>query len=366
VKPAKRLDGIELSLIRQINALATRDSINLGIGEPNIEPDETMRELARRATGVSWHYSPNAGNLSLRKLIASDPNQVCVTAGTEEGLYSIFQAYVDPGDEVLVPDPGFVSYATIAKIAGATVVTYPLEPPSWEIDVDALLQRVSSKTKLIIVNSPSNPLGSVVAKDVLQRIATAGPLVISDEVYREIWYDAPPPSMIGMGDNVIVVSGLSKSHSMTGLRLGWIVAQPDAMKPIITAHQYVATCASVFSQALAELIFRNEEWNASWLQRMRAEFSKQRETALFSVARDLEAEITPPAGAFYAFVPVPFCESLPFAKSLAEEANVLVIPGVAFGKRGEGFVRISYAAGVSEIGAGIERMGRYLSGRERR
>jgi aspartate aminotransferase len=360
VKTARRLEGIELSLIRQINALATADSINLGIGEPNIEPDETLRELARRASGTSWHYSPNAGRLSLRKLIAPDPNEVCVTAGTEEALYSIFQAYVDDGDEVLIPEPGFVSYATLAKLAGAKAVTYPLEPPAWDIDVDALLKKITPRTKLIIVNSPSNPLGAVVPEDVLRRIASAGPLVVSDEVYREIWYDATPASMRGMGDNVIVVGGLSKSHSMTGLRLGWAIANADVLKPVITAHQYVATCASVFSQALAELIFTNREWNESWLARMRSEFRKQRETALFSIARDLEAEIVPPAGAFYAFVPVPFCESLPFAKSLAADASVLVIPGVAFGNRGEGFVRISYAADVSQIGMGIERMGRYL------
>lgn len=370
MQPARRLHGIELSLIRQINALATATSINLGIGEPNIEPDATLREFARRASGTSWHYSPNAGSMSLRKLLAArtgaDPKtEVCVTAGTEEALYSIVQAYVDDGDEVLVPDPGFVSYATLARLAGGKPVTYPLEPPDWAIDVDALLKKITPRTKLIIVNSPSNPLGSIVAKKTLQRIANAGPLVVSDEVYSEIWYDAPPTSMLGMGDRVIVVSGLSKSHSMTGLRLGWIVARAAVMAPVVTAHQYVATCASVFSQALAEMILSSEEWNASWLERMRAEFRTQREAALFSIERDLEAHIPPPGGAFYAFVPVPFCESLPFAKSLATDAGVLVIPGVAFGKRGEGFVRISYAAPVDQIGVGIERMGRYLRERNR-
>src|ERR1041385_5879597 len=111
---AKRLANIELSLIRQINALATPLSTNLGIGEPNVEPDETLRELARRAAATSWHYSANAGHLSLRRKLG-DPDEICVTAGTQEALYAIFQAYVDPGDEVLVPDPGFVAYATLAK-----------------------------------------------------------------------------------------------------------------------------------------------------------------------------------------------------------------------------------------------------------
>src|SRR6185436_16685454 len=127
LKPARRLEGIELSLIRQINALATPLSVNLGIGEPNLEPDETLRDMARRAATTEWHYSANAGTPALRKLVrdafATD-DEVCITAGTQEGLFAIFQAYVNPGDEVLVPNPGFVVYATLAKICGATAVTY--------------------------------------------------------------------------------------------------------------------------------------------------------------------------------------------------------------------------------------------------
>jgi aspartate/methionine/tyrosine aminotransferase len=363
---ARRLDGIELSLIRQINALAMSASVNLGIGEPNVEPDEALREMARRAAGTgSWHYSANAGNLSLRKKVCEgtdfDPkSDACITAGTEEGLYAIFQAFVDEGDEVLVPDPGFVSYPTLARLCGAKPVRYNIEPPEWRLDANAVLGKISRRTKLIVVNSPSNPLGAVIDERTLRAIAAAGPLVVSDEIYREIWYDSPPPSMLGMGRNVIVVNGMSKSHSMTGLRLGWILAREELMKPIITAHQYIATCASVFSQQLTEMILDAHAWNASWLERVRAQFQEQREAALFSIERDMGAKIPPPAGAFYAFVPVPSCESLPFAKALATDAGVLVIPGVAFGRAGEGFVRISFAAPVDAIGTGIERIGQWL------
>jgi len=363
MKIAQRFENIELSLIRQINALATPLSTNLGIGEPNIEPDATFRELAKRATTASWHYSANAGQLSLRKKLAGvegaltgDPNEICVTAGTQEGLFAIFQAYVDPGDEVLVPNPGFVSYATLARICGATPVPYNLEPPDWQIEK----LPITSKTKLIVVNSPSNPLGSIVSEDKLREIANAGPLVVSDEIYHEIWYDAPPPSMRGMSKNVIAVDGLSKSHSMTGLRLGWIHAHPDVMKPIITAHQYIATCASVFSQALAEAIFDATEWNAQWLDGVRQQFRAQRDAALFAVEREMEVKIPQPRGAFYLFVPSPVCDTLSFAKTLATDAAVLVIPGAAFGSNGEGFVRISYAASVEEVSTGIERIGRWL------
>jgi aspartate/methionine/tyrosine aminotransferase len=367
MRPAQRLDGIELSLIRQINALATPLSVNLGIGEPNIEPDETLREMARRATSVPWRYSPNAGHLSLRKKIAEGTNydakgEVCVTAGTEEALYAIFQASVNPGDEVLVPNPGFISYATIAKLCGATPVPYDLEPPDWTFDVGKL--RFTSKTKLLVVNSPSNPLGAVIDEKTLTAIARAAEkhdaLVVSDEVYRELWFESPPPSMTGRSPNAIIVNGMSKSHSMTGLRMGWILASEDVMKPIVTAHQYIATCASVFSQALAEMILDNADWNAEWLNSVRSQLRTQRETALHSIERELEAKIPPPAGAFYAFVPVPSCDTLTFAKTLASDGAVLVIPGVAFGTAGEGFVRISFAASLEQIGNGIERMGRWL------
>ncbi|HEX8617070.1 MAG TPA: pyridoxal phosphate-dependent aminotransferase [Thermoanaerobaculia bacterium] len=365
VLPAERIAGIELSLIRQINALATPLSVNLGIGEPNVLPDARLRELAQRAATTSWHYSPNAGALSLRKKLcegtAFDPKtEVCVTAGTQEGLFAVFTAFVNPGDEVLIPNPGFLAYATLARICGATVVTYDLDPPAWEIDVEALRRKITPKTKLIIVNSPSNPLGSVVPRETLEAIANLGPLVVSDEVYREIWYDAPPASMLGMSENVIVMNGLSKSHAMTGIRLGWIHAREAVMNPILTAHQYIATCASVFSQALAEAIFDDAEWNRQWLGSVRAQFAQQRDAALYAIAHELEFEIAPPAGAFYAFAAVPTCDTIGFAKSLAVDAAVLVIPGVAFGSAGNGFIRISFAAPVDQLTSGIERIGRYL------
>ncbi|HEX7192400.1 MAG TPA: pyridoxal phosphate-dependent aminotransferase [Thermoanaerobaculia bacterium] len=354
-RTAHRFENIELSLIRQINALATSESINLGIGEPNLEPDDTFREFARRAATTSWHYSPNAGNLSLRKKLG-EPNEICVTAGTQQALYAIFQAFVNPGDEVLIPNPGFVVYATLAKICGATPVPYDLEPFVWK----AGKLPVTPKTKLIVVNSPSNPLGSVIGEETLREIANLGPLVVSDEVYREIWYDSPAASMRAMSPNVISVGGMSKSHGMTGLRLGWVHARAELMKTIVMAHQYIATCASVFTQALAEEILDHDDWNAQWLERVRAQFHDQREAALYALRHELDMTIDPPAGAFYAFVPVPSCTTLEFAKRLATDAGVLVIPGVAFGSAGEGFVRISYAASTQQIATGIERIGRWL------
>jgi aspartate/methionine/tyrosine aminotransferase len=370
VEPAERLAHIELSLIRQINALATPLSANLGLGEPNLVPDATFLELAGEASSAPWAYSPNAGFLSLRKLLAEntpfDPKtEICITAGTQEALFALFQAWVQPGDEVLIPNPGFVAYATLTNIVGAKAVTYDLDPPDWHLDPAAIEKRITRRTKLIVVNTPSNPLGAVATEAALRRLGELADehdcLVVSDEVYREIWYEAEPPSMLGMGRNVIVANGMSKSHGMTGLRIGWLAGRSEIMAPIIKAHQYIATCASVFSQRLAELVLTNKAWNGDWLQRVREQFGRQREAALNAIQRELDTSIPPPAGAFYAFVPVPSCDTISFAKTLATDAAVLVIPGVAFGTAGEGFVRLSFAASVDAIGTGVERIGRHLT-----
>ena len=371
MKAADRFADVHLSLIRQINALATPLSVNLGIGEPNLEPDETLREMAVRAAHQPWQYSANAGFVSLRKKIAEtahvDPKtDVCVTAGTEEALYALFQAFVNPGDEVLLPNPGFVSYPALTRLAGGAPVKYELEPPDWKLDPKAIAAKLTRRTKLIVVNSPSNPLGAVADAEALRAIAAMaderGCLVVSDEIYRQIWYEREPATMLGIGRNVVVANGMSKSHGMTGLRLGWLIARAELMDPIVRSHQYVATCASVFSQCLADYVLGNPDWNSSWLERVRSQFRTQREEALHAIERELGAKIAAPAGAFYAFVPVPSCDTVTFARTLATDAAVLVIPGVAFGDAGEGFVRISFAASLDRIGTGIERIGRWLQG----
>lgn len=373
IRHASRLDSVEISLIRQIHALATPDHVNLGIGEPNLEPDAFLRDMARKAaTEGSWRYTANAGNLSLREKLAArlagnaDPaSQICITAGTEEALHAIMQAFIDPGDEVLVPDPGFLSYATLARLAGGTVRTYPLDPPEWSVNLDQLRQSISPAAKMIVVNGPSNPTGSFLSPDTLGKIVELARernlIVVSDEVYQEIFYETRPSSLLGTDERVIVVSGLSKSHSMTGLRLGWMIASPDLMRSLIKTHQYIATCASAFSQTLAELVFDHPQENQAWLETCRSAFRRQRDAALAAIHRELDIPLEAPAGAFYAFVPVPSCDTVRLAMALARHARVLAVPGVAFGPGGEGFLRLSYASTVEEIEEGIHRIGEYLS-----
>ena len=373
--PASRYANIHLSLIRQINALATPFSVNLGIGEPNIEPDETLRRMAAEvAASGPWHYSPNPGFLPLRKKLAAgfeteiDPErEICVTAGTQEGLFAVLHAFVDAGDEVLVPDPGFLAYPTLVRLCGGIPVAYRHEPGPWSVDVDDLESKITPRTKAIVINSPSNPTGAAIEEGPLQRLVRLADehdlLLIADEVYREIHYDRAPSSLLGRSRNAIVLNGFSKSHSMTGLRLGWVVADQRLMATIVKAHQYVATCASVFSQQLALRILEQDEWNRQWLESIRTRFRAQRQTALAMVERYLGVPVDPPSGAFYLFAPIPLCDSIAVAKALATDAAVLTIPGVAFGATGEGFLRISYAASTEAIGQGIERIGRYFKER---
>ncbi|HEY0591897.1 MAG TPA: pyridoxal phosphate-dependent aminotransferase [Thermoanaerobaculia bacterium] len=372
IRPASRMESVEISLIRQINALATPLSINLGIGEPNVEPTPAIRRIAAEvAAGEPWRYSPNPGFIELRRLIAEeeapqyDPQtEICVTAGTEEGLYAVMQTFVEPGDAVLVPDPGFVSYPVLVSLAGGTAVPYALDPDTWDIDFDQLERVWKKKVKAIVVNSPSNPTGAVIPEPSVRRLVAMaearGTLIVADEVYREIHYGERPPTFGGRGAQAIVLNGMSKSHSMTGLRLGWILAPAALMRELVKAHQYIATCASVFSQQLAMRLLADGAARREWLESLRGAFLRQRDAAVAAAARALGVAMRPPAGAFYLFAPVPACASYDLARRLATDAAVLTIPGSAFGRRGEGFLRISYAAPVDVIQKGFGRIGKYL------
>lgn len=373
MEPASRFDGIELSVIRQLNALARPGSINLGIGEPNLAPDEVLLDMARAAaTDGSWKYSPNAGFESLRKVIATasrptyDPyGEICVTAGTQEALYAITQAFVDEGDEVLVPDPGFLSYPTLVRLAGGVPVPYPLWRGDWSIDTDAIESLVTDRTRMIIVNSPANPTGGVATGEQLVELCRIADeheiLVVSDEVYREIWYDEAPATMAGLSKNAIVIDGMSKSHGMTGLRIGWILADASLMKTIVTAHQYIATCASVFTQRLAERVLSNREWNDAWLAGVRHQLLQQRDAMIATLMDFTGIEVTPPGGAFYVFLPAGMSGSETFARNAAIEHGVIVIPGSAFGLAGERHLRLSFACDEASIREGISRLAKGLS-----
>ena len=369
IRPAARFDSVGLSLIRQINDLGTPDCVNLGLGEPNLEPDETLRALMDRAAReFPLGYSAVPGTLELRERIGSmyemDPDQVCVTTGSEEALYAVLQGFVGPGDEVLLPDPGFAVYSSMVSLAGGTPVAYPLQPPEWGIDLDRFESLVNPATKAILLNSPSNPTGGILdqtqIRQVIEIAEKHGALVVSDEVYREIYYDEKPASAAGISENVVILSSLSKSHGLTGLRLGWMAASRELMATLRKAHHYMTICASTYSQKLAELILAEESWNEKWLEKARTQFAGQRDAAIDALREHVGPVDSVDTGAFYIFQPVPTCRTLEFAKNLATESKLLMIPGSAFGEVGEGFLRISYASSEEKIREGIRRLGEAL------
>lgn len=371
---ATRFSDVRVSAIRRIAALRRDTSIDLGLGEPDIEPPEWIREEAARvARESSWRYSPNAGDPHVRDVIAryvlaSEGSSVCVTAGAEEALYAILQAWVGPGDQVLVPDPGFLAYPTLVRLAGGDAVSYQMEPATWQIDFDHFSAKIHERTKMVILNSPSNPTGAVLAAEDLDRLASVAEerslLIVMDEVYDQIWYEGRPPGF-PQSKNLIRVGGMSKSHAMTGLRLGWVTAPEELLAPIIVAHQYIATCASVFAQQLAAAVLARHDENQLWLGQVRQHFGVRRDAAMDAWEASIGTPVHPPAGAFYLFAPVPSCATEAFALQLAQEDEVLVVPGSAFGAGGEGWLRISYAADPSALREGIGRIGARLERQHR-
>ncbi|MGB9179751.1 MAG: aminotransferase class I/II-fold pyridoxal phosphate-dependent enzyme, partial [Pyrinomonadaceae bacterium] len=264
-KAAARLRGIEKSLIRQVFDRARPGSINLGLGEPDLLTPEVIRRAAVRViTEEQNGYTTHAGLPRLRELVASDykhtsgkPERVIITAGSQEALYLALMTMVDHGDEVLLPDPGFVAYPTIVRMAGGVPVYYRL-PASRDFSFDAedFRSRLSKRTKLVVCISPSNPTGRTLSRDDLKQMADAlretGAYVLSDEIYRDLYFkEERPPSISDFYERTIVISGLSKSMSMTGWRLGWMCGDEAVIKSALVLHGYVTTCASTVSQKAA-------------------------------------------------------------------------------------------------------------------
>lgn len=372
-QPARRLRDIGISVIRQMAALRRDGTIDLGLGESDVAPAEWMREAASRIARESpWTYSPNAGLPGARAAVArylghGDAERVCITAGSQEALFAAMQSWVEEGDEVLVPDPGFLAYPTIVRLAGGTPVSYRLSAPEWSVDRDHFRASITDRTRMVIVNSPSNPTGAILPDEDLDFLVEMAErhtlLIVSDEVYRELWFDAPPPSFADRPGPIMIVGGMSKSHSMTGLRAGWITASADVLAPVIVAHQYITTCASVFAQRLMEALLGSPD-NERWLASVREHLAAHTSAGADEWNRRIGTPVEPPAGTFYLFAPVPSCSTRRFATELIEKENVLAMPGVAFGPGGEGWLRISCAAPLESVRAGIEGISRMLNRQE--
>ena len=370
--PPKRLQGIEKSVIRQVFDRALPGSLNLGLGEPDLPTPDVIRQAAIRVINDEQNgYTSHAGLPALREKIANEypylggkPERVIVTAGSQEALYLALLSIVDEGDEVLLPNPGFVAYPTIVRMAGGSSTFYQLPAENdFDFDLDSFRRALTPKTKAVVCISPSNPTGRALSKTDLAGIAEAlrdhDAYLISDEIYRELYYgDERPESASEFHERTIVISGLSKSMSMTGWRLGWVAGDATVIQSMLVLHGYVTTCASAVSQKAA-LAAWSEEAEAARAG-FRKTFKARRDHLLGLIDTELGLRAVSPDGAFYTMVDVSkHGTSMEVAEALLQE-RVITVPGSAFGSQSEGFLRVSFCAELDELSEGTRRIKRAL------
>lgn len=368
---AKRMDGIDMSGIRKLFEVASRDAIHLGIGEPDFQPPAHVIDAFVNALREGKNkYCPSSGIPELRGAIAEKvrrfwnvtPEQVILGTGSTTILYGICQAFLDPGDEALMPDPGFVLYAPHIRLAGGKPVPYPLLQKNGFLpvpeEVDALVTR---KTKLLILNSPSNPTGAAISRQVLDGMLQVaqdhGLVVVSDEAYEHFVYDATHETALGRYDKLVYVNTFSKTYGMTGWRLGYAVAPPEiaGLLKRINYHLIASPPTPTQHACLAALTGPQD-----FLRGMVAEYRRRRDFVVDRLNRMQGVECLPPTGAFYAFPSV--ASRLPDDQLAMEllKAGVVTSPGSAFGAQGKGHIRISYATGMDKLEKGLDIVDRAL------
>ena len=370
-----RMRGIEKTLLRQINDRADSSCINLGLGEPSFPtPKSILNHLKEKVDDWNLGYSPNAGLQELRKLIAKKSgfevmaDQICVTVGAEEALFSTLMVMINSGDEVLIPDPGFPAYESIVKIAGGVPKSYQLyRENNFSLKYENVKNNITDKTKAIILNSPNNPSGAVYSSRELMKLAELleqrSIIAISDEVYRDIYFEERPDSIANYVHNYVVVNSLSKSFSMTGWRLGWCITPPELSEPLANFHQLAVACAPKISQQVA--LFALKGFAEKEKLRNIDELRRRREFAISCVEKYTDLKYVKPSGTFYMLMDVlskmpKYGNSLEISLNLLSKEKVVTIPGLAFGNGGEGYLRISFASSPEQIEEGIRRIGHFF------
>jgi aspartate aminotransferase len=355
-----------------------RRVVHLEIGEPDFPTAPHIIEGAAAALEAGHtHYGPSAGLPQARAALARevartrgisvDPEQVVVTPGAKPVLFFTILATVDEGDEVLLPDPGFPIYESVVRYIGAVPVPVPLsQDRDFRFDPDDLRRRVTERTRLIILNSPHNPTGGVLAPEDLAAVAEVAVArdlwVLSDEIYSRLLYRGEHHSVAalpGMAERTVILDGFSKTYAMTGWRLGYGVA-PPALVPALTRLQTnVTSCTASFVQLAGVAALEGPQ---DGVTAMLEEFRRRRALVVEGLNAIPGVRCLAPGGAFYAFprVDVPGLSSKEVADSLLTEEGVALLPGTAFGAQGEGFLRLSFANSQSELREGIDRLKRGL------
>ncbi|GAA3106747.1 aminotransferase [Streptosporangium carneum] len=350
-------------------------AIRLELGEPDFATPPHIVEAAYTATrGGATRYAPTAGIPELREALAAKvgtvngvaaaPEEVFVSCGAVEGLYAVYRALLDEGDEILVPDPGWPNFTNLAHLAGARPVGYRLLPSDGYLpDLERLDRSVTARTRAVLVNSPANPLGTVWPGTTLAAVAEwaarHGIWVIADECYDQLWLDEPSRSMAALAPDAPVVSvfSFSKTYAMTGWRVGYVVAGRPLAERIARVQETAVSCVSTPAQHAALAALRGPQ---EPVEEMRAAYRARRDLAL-AVAQEVGLPALRPEGAFYLWLDVGGRPSAELAMDLLRTRGVAVAPGAAFGPGGEGAVRLSLAAAPEAIEEGLRRLAAHLS-----
>ena len=365
INPANRVNTIELSQIRKMFAVPNPDAVNLGIGEPDFDVPENIKLAMQEAINENdTHYTPNKGYGELQEAIVkkfdkdnnikTQPDNVIITAGASEALYLCAQAFFDKGDEVILPNPSFLSYEACINISDATPVFADCYfENDFKLKAEDVEKKITDKTKAIILNSPSNPTGAVMDKEDIKAVADLATdkdiLIISDEIYEKIIYEGKHYSPGAYSDNVITINGFSKTYAMTGLRIGYLNANEELNEELLKIHQYCVACASSISQKGALEALNGPQDTAN---KMVKEFKRRRDLIVSSL-NDLGYPTCNAGGAFYVFPKVDDANS--FVQK-AVDNGVITVPGIAFGSNGANHVRMSYANSYENIELAMERL----------
>lgn len=377
---SRRVRAVKPSGIRKFFDIAATmpDVISLGVGEPDFVTPEHIRQAGIAAIEHGeTHYTSNYGTLELRQAIADllqrrygvtyDPRtEIMVTVGVSEAVDAAMRALLDDGDEVIIPDPGYVAYEADVVFAGGTVVPAVTKPENAFAVTAAEIQAVvSPRAKMLLLGNPNNPTGAVVERGELEKIATLAHerdlIVLSDEVYSRLVYDHKHTciaALPGMRERTILADGFSKAYAMTGWRIGYVCAPAHILEAMLKIHQYTIMCASTMSQMAALEAVQNGEDD---VRAMVASYDERRKLMVAGF-NSIGLPTYEPHGAFYTFPSIQRTgmSSDEFAEKLLFEEHVAVVPGSAFGTAGEGFVRCAYCTAKDKIEEAVTRIGRFV------
>lgn len=354
------------------------DVISLGIGEPDFVTPQPILEagIASLRRGET-QYTSNSGTIELRQALSSHlqemygvryrpQDEILITVGVSEALYLAMTAIIDPGDEVIIAEPCFVSYAPEVTFAGGTPVMVPTYvEDNFRVTADTIERAVTHNTKAILLGYPNNPTGAVMTREIMTEIAAVAQnhdlLLVSDEIYDQLVYGVEHvcvPGLPGIWDRTILLGGFSKDYAMTGWRIGYACAPAEILAAMRKVHQYTIMSAPTTAQAAAVVALQEGREHA---QRMCQEYDRRRRLIVDGF-NTLGLECFEPQGAFYAFPSIERSgmSSEDFAMRLLEEEEVAVVPGDAFGASGAGYVRASYATAYEEIEEALRRMGNFM------